>query len=403
MTTSVFSPQKHKAKTASSAHTPFSANVALLLFAFFPFSSFSTALTLPVNNAPSATQAEPLIITDNVIALDEEIIITFTHPITNTETYQEQIGCFPLETLRFTWITPQELHIIPQTLWDPETTYSIALPLHPDTSSPQPSHMFRFATRAYPRVITTSITGSDDYLQENDTIIVTFDQEITDFDVSAAIQPSISVENIPTDVKNTAQFRIGSIPEDIAGAHNITIFVRNKSAQPQAFFPIVTKTFTTIMPTPDVWPTQIDERLEIAKKSTIPRITDTKYIDVNLAAQVTTLFDKGKYVTSFANSSGAPTTPTPTGTFTIHNKDPYALSNLLGVYMPYWMAFTANGEYGIHGLVIWPEGHEEMPKGGQESTSSIGRAVSPGCVRHDAKNSEMIYSWASVGTPIIIY
>ncbi len=399
----VLSSLTHNKNLRQPRHTPLRTNVALLLFAFLPLSSFSTALTVPIHNPPNSVQPEPLVITDEIIALDEEIIITFTHPITDPSAYQEQVTCFPSETLRFTWITPQELRIIPQTLWDAETTYSLALPLRSAVSPTNLSQIFHFTTHTYPHVIASTIIDHNDYLKEDDTITFTFDRDISAFEFSATIQPSIDVERVPTDNPNAAQFRIGTIPEHIAGSHNVTIFVRHTSAPAQAFYPITTKTFTTVTSTPDVWPTPIDERLTIAKKSTAPRITDTKYIDVNLAAQVTTLFDHGKYITSFANSSGAAATPTPTGTFTIHNKDPYALSNLLGVYMPYWMAFTANGEYGIHGLVIWPEGHEEMPEGGKESTASIGRAVSPGCVRHDAKNSELIYHWASVGTPVVIY
>ena len=403
MPTSVFSspipdntsPQPQSASTRTRA--------ALLLFAILPFTSFSAVMTISIDNGPNAVVSEPVVVTDDIIALDEEIVVQFTHPVTDTTAYQSTISCYPSEQLLFAWNGAQELHIIPQTLWDPETTYSLAFPAEQSPSDTGLSQIFHFTTHPYPRVISTSIVNDEMYLAENDTVTVTFDRSIVDFDVSTAIRPFIPTQRTPSESDNTATFRIGAIPEDAVGTHNITIFVRHKSTPHHTFYPTITKNFTTVMPMPHTWPQPIDERLEIAKKATMPRITTGKYIDVNLAAQVTTLFDNGKYVTSFANSPGAAATPTPTGSFTIHNKDPYALSNLLGVYMPYWMAFTENGEYGIHGLVIWPEGHEEMPEGGKESTSSIGRSVSPGCVRHDAKNSEAIYKWTSVGTPVIIY
>jgi lipoprotein-anchoring transpeptidase ErfK/SrfK len=160
-----------------------------------------------------------------------------------------------------------------------------------------------------------------------------------------------------------------------------------------------------LLPTPEPheWPEEFAKRIEIAKRSTEPKIKEGKYIDVNLAAQVTTLFENGLFIASFINSSGAMETPTPIGTFQIHNKNPYALSGMFGVYLPYWMAFTEDGKYGFHDLIVWPEGHKDMPQGGKESERSLGNAVSPGCVRHDAKNSTFIYDWSDVGTPVMIY
>jgi lipoprotein-anchoring transpeptidase ErfK/SrfK len=73
------------------------------------------------------------------------------------------------------------------------------------------------------------------------------------------------------------------------------------------------------------------------------------------------------------------------------------------VYLPHWLAFTPDGLYGFHGLIVWPKGHEEMPSGGKESIKSIGNAVSAGCVRHDAENSQFLYKWAEIGTQVVIY
>lgn len=378
--------------------------MAFALLAYLPLSSLGAALTISVNNDPLVTAPPtPTVVTDDVIALDEEIVVHFSHPIADPAAYERLVSSFPAETLRFTWNTPQELRIIPQTLWNPQTVYSLALPLNTTQHHADIAQIFRFTTRAYPRVISTSIGGDHNYLRPGDTITVTLDQDAADFDIIAVVRPFVSLERTDSASYNSVAFRVGDIDQDVAGNHTVTVFARYAAAPRHAFYPIATHTFNTVTAMPDSWPKPAPELLERAKKATAPCITVGKYIDVNLAARVTTLFENGKYVTSFINSPGAPDTPTPTGTFRIYNKDPFALSNLLGVYMPYWMAFTENGEYGIHGLVIWPEGHEDMPEGGKESDVSIGRSVSPGCVRHDAAHSELIYKWTDIGTPIVIY
>ncbi|MDF2674799.1 MAG: hypothetical protein K0R09_3067 [Clostridiales bacterium] len=83
-------------------------------------------------------------------------------------------------------------------------------------------------------------------------------------------------------------------------------------------------------------------------------------------------------------SVGKPSTPTPKGNFKIINKahnpsGPFGAGRL-GLSAP-------NGDYGIHGT---------------NNPSSIGKAVSNGCVRTYNNNIIELYNTVPVGTPVKI-
>ena len=64
--------------------------------------------------------------------------------------------------------------------------------------------------------------------------------------------------------------------------------------------------------------------------------------------------------------------------------------------MPYWMAITATGKYGIHELPVWPNGY-------REGEDHLGRPVSHGCIRLGLDSAKFMYEWSNIGTPIFIY
>lgn len=98
-------------------------------------------------------------------------------------------------------------------------------------------------------------------------------------------------------------------------------------------------------------------------------------------------------LSQFVISTGKASTPTPTGEFAVQNKYDRPFSNLAGLYMPFWMAF--NGPYGMHELPEWPGG-------AKEGADHLGTPVSHGCIRMGHENAVALYSWADVGTPVII-
>ncbi len=387
-------------------------NVSLRLrkriFAFslivLPLTSAGAGMTVYIDNLSNVAQ-EPIFASGTVVALDENITVQFTAPIHNTQQYEKTITTYPKTNLVFSWKDDNKtLLITPRTVWRPETRYSIAFPHNTQKAESQQSTLFSFETIAYPTVISTNIPESGErYLNEGDDILITFDHDITGFDVHAVARPTLKTQQIYNAQNKTLRVHIEERAKNADGFHTLTVFAKHKKQPNAQFYPIYSLTFNTLLPQPESWPQPYDERLHLAQISTAPQITSGKYIDVNLKAQITTLFEDGKFVRNFMNSTGAKDTPTPTGVFQIYNKDPYALSNMFQVYMPYWMAFTPDGLYGFHGLVVWPEGHEEMPSGGRESEKNIGSAVSPGCVRHDAEMSRFIYDWADIGTKVVIY
>ena len=94
------------------------------------------------------------------------------------------------------------------------------------------------------------------------------------------------------------------------------------------------------------------------------------------------LFRDGVLYKSYPVAVGKPSTPTPRGSFTIKNK---AL-NPGGAYGTRWLGLS-KPHIGIHGT---------------NNPSSIGKAVSNGCVRMHNKDVEEVYALVSAGTSVRI-
>lgn len=124
-----------------------------------------------------------------------------------------------------------------------------------------------------------------------------------------------------------------------------------------------------------------------------------KKIVVSLSKQQMTLYEKGRVVSVRKISSGKWSTPTPTGEYSVKNKIPVAYSKAYGLYMENWMAFSADGKYGLHSLPYW-----KLRSGGKlyEGAAHIGTPVSHGCVRQTLTDSKSLFNWATIGTPVSI-
>ena len=107
-------------------------------------------------------------------------------------------------------------------------------------------------------------------------------------------------------------------------------------------------------------------------------------ITINVAARRLTLFKEGKLLKTYPIAVGKPSTPTPRGNFRIINK---AL-NPGGPFGARWLGLSApNGDYGIHGT---------------NNPSSIGKAVSNGCIRTYNNNIIELYNLVPIGTKVNI-
>jgi len=373
-----------------------------------------TMIALPIGSGAGigtiATLADeatdqPLATIDQVVDLTEDIVITFDAPVIN-KGYREHIIIEPKRIALAEWNEQRnELIITPQTSWEPQTDYSLTLP--PGTyenGDPIIQTTISFETAELPSVsVTYPLDNQKDfYLLENEGIEVIFNRELRNYYIDFVITPSIALDIKASDDRSAfTLIPLEGLKEDTD--YSLTIYTDLRSDDDDAPQPIDQLTFSTLPQQPEEWPEDFNERLATTERFTIPQIANGKYIDVNLEAQVTTLFHDGKFVANFIDSTGTDAEPTPIGEFQIHNKDEYALSNMYQVYLPFWMAFTADGLYGFHDLPIWPVGHEERPEGGTESLANIGRQASPGCVRHDTDDSQTLYEWADIGTRVVIY
>lgn len=104
--------------------------------------------------------------------------------------------------------------------------------------------------------------------------------------------------------------------------------------------------------------------------------------EINVAIRTLTLFQNGGVVASYPVAVGKPATPTPTGTFPILNKafEPG------GAFGTRWLGLTEDG-IGVHGTNV---------------PSSVGLAVSNGCIRMYNQDVEAIWELLFVGDPVTI-
>lgn len=121
-----------------------------------------------------------------------------------------------------------------------------------------------------------------------------------------------------------------------------------------------------------------------------------KFIEVNLKTQELSFWQDGKKLDTFLISSGKAKTPTPKGSFKIYNKRAnvrmawyYGRGNPMNYDLPNvpWV-LSFSGPYTIHGT-YWH--------------SNFGHQMSHGCVNMYTPHAKLIYDWADLGTPIIIY
>lgn len=113
------------------------------------------------------------------------------------------------------------------------------------------------------------------------------------------------------------------------------------------------------------------------------RAPSPKYsIVINVSARKLSLYRNGQVYKSYPIAVGKPSTPTPRGNFTIVNK----AYNPGGPFGARWLGLSKRG-YGIHGT---------------NNPSSIGKAVSNGCIRLHNPNVIELYNLVPVGTPVKI-
>ncbi len=316
----------------------------------------------------------------------------------DTDGFTDSIAISPAARVNFEWTNEnRKLLIRPVGHWATGAQYTVSLP-EGKTSwfGTIPATTLSFETWIPPKVVSVSPSdGSKDVLLgAEDPIVVGLDRPAEDsfLDFSLNGEPVV-VYGIDSDRQ---EFRI--LPRDAkAGTvYSLTVRVRNRESSEASFETAYTGSFETLPPAPATMAADFPTRLRDAKRYTIPAITTGKFIDINVATQVMTIFEDGKALDAYMVSSGKPGMDTPKGNYTIQNKTPRAWSKSYGLYMPYWMALVASGKYGIHELPEWPGGYKE-------GANHLGTPVSHGCVRLGVGPAERVYTWADIGTPVLVH
>jgi Uncharacterized protein conserved in bacteria len=94
------------------------------------------------------------------------------------------------------------------------------------------------------------------------------------------------------------------------------------------------------------------------------------------------LYEGNRLIKNYPIAVGKGSTPTPTGYYSIATKTFYPG----GVFGSRWMGLSIP-HYGIHGT---------------NNPSSIGQAVSKGCIRMHNYDAEHLFQRVQIGTPVII-
>ena len=333
------------------------------------------------------------------LGLQEEFRVHLSQPISD-EKFRENITFSPKTSVLVSWEDNQKTLVFsPKHNWKPETNYSVTLPAGKTKYYAQfESQTLYFSTENYPQVtdIRPNNGEKDVIIGVEDPIVVELDKGAEDFWIDFTLIPEGQV--IYQNNINRSRFEILPKKQFEPGTSyelSISAYPANTTDPTQKKI-LKTITFETLPPSPSQWSSDYKTRIKQAKKFTRPQITEGKYIDINIDAQIMTLFENGKLLESYLISSGLPGMDTPKGTFEIHNQHPRPWSKQYELFMPYWMAITPDGKYGIHELPEWPGGYKE-------GENHLGIPVSHGCVRLGVGSAKRVYEWAEVGIPVVIY
>ena len=130
-----------------------------------------------------------------------------------------------------------------------------------------------------------------------------------------------------------------------------------------------------------------------------PLSTSTKKLaqklEISLKKQKLTYFVSEIAWKEFSVSTGKPSMPTPTGTFTVVSRIKKAWSKTYSLWMPFWLGLD-RGSIGIHELPVWPNGY-------REGENHLGKAVSHGCIRLGVGPAQYLFDRVDIGLQVFIH
>lgn len=333
-----------------------------------------------------------------IIEVKDVVEINFSVPVWD-ETYATKIKIFPEEKVKIVLDEARrKLIITPEKFWQAGFDYTIILPAGRTamlTKIGEKKINFSVANLPQVKTVSPANEAKDVIIGAEDPIIVDFDKSTKDYFVKFILTPESDV--VYQNNLEKTQFKL--LPKnkiEDGMRYELKIFVKITNDEDKNFKLVYTGSFETLKTTPVVWEKDFSLRLAQAKKYTQAKRKEGKYIDVNLATQIMTTFENGNLLEAFLISSGKKGMDTPIGEHRIYNKAPRVYSKAYGLYMPFWMAILADGKVGIHELPEWPGGYKE-------GANHLGTPVSHGCMRLGVGSAKIVYDWAEIGTPVIVY
>jgi lipoprotein-anchoring transpeptidase ErfK/SrfK len=336
----------------------------------------------------------------SVINPKDPVTIEFNQPMVPSAV-EKSIVVNPGTEMNFSWENNyQRLAIKPKKYFTPGENYSVEIKPQAPFSIKQfigkkaEAHSLAFSVNDIPKVVSMGPASGDPNVKIDSDINIRFDKSTRGYDIDFVIEPYSGFE-----ISSDSERRDFIIhPKDsleyekdyaISVREQVSIARDGAQALPEVFranFKTEGKPVVVPDPAPDaVLPNEVVEA----------KITEGKYIDINLAKQSLSIFENGKILGTYKVSSGKKGMATPTGTFKVMSKAGRAYSKKYKLYMPYWMQFTAAG-HGIHELPEWASGYKE-------GANHLGIPVSHGCVRLGVGPAAKVYGWAEIGTPIVIH
>lgn len=329
---------------------------------------------------------------------DEEVRINFSQAVL-VESYKKKIDISPRENVVLRWENSNKTLVLsPKNGWKMDMSYAIKLSEGKTKLLTKiGAQELAFSTLKKPSIksVIPSNGSKDIVFDIEDPIVVDFEKTFEDFWIDFNFNPAIEYAYEVNPEKT--QFKIipkGSVKDGTK--YDMTVEAKYIKDANDRFQEVLTTSFETLPPPPATWEKDLSLRLEQAKKFTRAKIKEGKYIDINLAGQIMSTFENGNLLDAYMISSGKRGMETPKGEHKIYNKSPRPWSKKYSLFMPFWMAITPSGEYGIHELPEWPGGYKE-------GANHLGTPVSHGCVRLGIGAAKTVYDWADIGTSVVIY
>lgn len=368
----------------------------LLVFAIISFGIFGAIFSIKFY--PEVFNTNSTVQKTMDIRPNEAVVVNFSVPMF-TDIIDSETKIIPTEEYQLQWENSnKKLKIIPKNFWKPETRYEIFLPQSKNIMFLRTNFQpIIFLTEKYPQVekIFPEDNSQDVIIDIEDPIVVDFKKSTTNFSVKFILNGQSSLY-FESDVGETKFKLMPKNKIEYGTKYILEIYAKYKKDKAENYQKILESSFETIPPPEIIWDEDKNKRLEQARRYTRAKIKEGKYIDINLEAQVLSIFEEGNLIDSFMISSGKKGMDTPKIQTKISNKAPRAFSKKYGLFMPFWMSLTQDGKFGIHELPEWPSGYKE-------GAAHLGIPVSHGCVRLGVGSAKKVYEWTEIGTPVVIY